>query len=71
LFCFVVFFFVTIVLKTKASVRFGANVYPGLLLDLPTISETYKMASKSRLFKSGDLAQVLLVHDPNDVDDKE
>ncbi len=29
------------------------------------------MASKSRLYKSGDLGQVLLIHDPDDPDEKE
>lgn len=57
--------------ERHATVKFGKNKYPGLLLDLPTINETYKMGSKSRLFKSGDIGQVLLVHDPNDADDRE
>ena len=56
--------------ERKAVVSFGGRKYPGLLLDLPTVSETYKMASKSRLFKSGDVGQVLLVHDPDDEEEK-
>jgi hypothetical protein len=53
-----------------AEVTFGNKVYPGLLLDLPTVNETYKMASKSRLYKSGDVGQVLLVHDPDDAEER-
>ncbi len=56
--------------ERKANVLFGNRTFPGLLLDLPTVNETYKMASKSRLYKSGDVGQVLLVHDPDDADEK-
>jgi TATA-binding protein-associated factor Taf7 len=32
-----------------------------VLFDLPCVTETYKMVSKSRLFKSGDIGQMLVV----------
>ncbi len=56
--------------ERNATITFGSKKYPGLLLDLPTVNETYKMASKSRLYKSGDVGQVLLVHDPEDPEER-
>jgi len=55
--------------ERNATVTFGPKKYPGVLFDLPCVTETYKMVSKSRLFKSGDIGQVLVVYDPNDAED--
>jgi TATA-binding protein-associated factor Taf7 len=55
--------------ERHAKVHLGRDTYPGLLLDLPTVNEIYKMESKKRMYKSGDIGQMLIVHDPENEED--
>jgi len=50
------------------SVRFGfrGEEYSGCFLELPCCIDVQKTLDKSNYFKSGEISQMLLIHDPNE-----
>jgi len=52
--------------KLEMKVRVDNQEFVASLLDLPTISETYRTVDRINLFKSNDVSQMIYVHKPEE-----